>query len=67
MLLRRPAPAITITDCSRTASGEEVDWRESFLQNALDARIPNKNISEETETVIDILKQAYYVLKRRIG
>jgi hypothetical protein len=60
-------PEIIITDHSRTITGEEFDWRESFLQNAIEATIPEKGISEETEKVLDLLKQAIIYAREENG
>jgi hypothetical protein len=38
------APVIIITDYSRIISPDEAQWREEFLQNALDSRIPSQRI-----------------------
>jgi hypothetical protein len=52
------APQIVVTDCSQPADREEARWRESFLQNALNAGIPEKSTSQESEGIIRMLKQA---------
>jgi uncharacterized C2H2 Zn-finger protein len=62
-----PAPIILITDYSRTPSCEEVDWRNCFLQTELDARLPNKEIPNEANFIIDMLKQAIFYAKGEDG
>jgi hypothetical protein len=58
-------PLITITDHS-LCNHEDSDWREAFLQAAIDSAMAGK-ISEETGEIINMLKQAIVYAKEENG
>jgi hypothetical protein len=56
-----------VGDCSHSASEEETNWGETFLQDAIDTTMVAKDASDESKSILVIVKGAIQHAKEENG